>query len=295
MPDYSPDWTKDDAVVIKACPVPALAEGAILCRIVIQTFAGQRIDTGDASSGGLGGHRKQWYGKQALKGHKNDAEIIALHKLWTKYTIPTTRRGTCYVLGTDGPCDSCKDVLRVLRRSFPLLEFKYVYRRQDLHNVTQDVATAYGWGGDKPVQIDGQSFYYHYLAAVDEPNPMTEKDKLAVTYAINRILPIVRKDVPLKDWNLHLRDLKKREVPFVERAVNYSRERVSMAVNAWGERRRFGQEDSATAASNVKKTFEPLASPSGTAPLTDLEQAEFDRRVTKNATAGSFGNWTAPE
>ena len=54
MPDYSPDWTKDDAEVVKACPVPVLAEGAIKCRIVIQTFAGQKIDTKSASSGSLG-------------------------------------------------------------------------------------------------------------------------------------------------------------------------------------------------------------------------------------------------
>lgn len=295
MPDYSPDWTKDDAAVVKICPVPAFVTGAIVCRIMIRTFAGQTIDTGNARSGDLGGHLGQWYGKEAKDGHKNDAEIIALHALFTTNAVPTIREGTCYVLGTDGPCDSCKEVFRLLRRQYQLFEFKYLYRRQDLHNHTQGVETAYGWGGDKVIRLeDGSEYYYHYLPAMAEPNPLSEQDRHAVKYVLTRMLPLVQKGIPLKDWAQHVDSLKKREMAPATAAINYARERVSMAVNAWGERRRFGKEDSVTAATRVKAVFEPLAT-FDVAPLTELEVAEFDRRVTNNATAGAFGNWTAPE
>jgi len=115
-----------------------------------------------------------------------------------------------------------------------------------------------------------------------------------VKYVLMRMLPLVQNGIPLKDWAQHVENLKKREVPPATAAVNYARERVSMAVNAWGERRRFGKEDSVTAATRVKAVFEPLAT-FDVAPLTELEVAEFDRRVTNNATEGAFGNWRAPE
>jgi hypothetical protein len=299
VPSYSPDWTKDDTSAVSACPVPALTEGAIRCRIVIQPFVGARSDSGPVSSGGLGGHTGEWYGQQALSGHKNDAEIIALHRLCSQKLIPSDTPGTCYVLGTDGPCDSCKAVLTRLRRLFTKLEFKFLYRRQDLKNMTQSEATRYGWPGDKVIQIDGTQFYYHYMEALDAPSPLSEKDLHGVKYVLIRSVSLVtHQKVALKDCHKYLEnETPKKLVHVLERIIDTSRFRVDTAVNAWGERRRFGGESSLVAASNTILFFHPIkdGKAAETAALDELEQAEFYRRITNNATPGAFGNWYAPE
>lgn len=283
---FSSDVTKHDEDNIKVSPVPALFEGGIASRIVVVLNNGQRFDTQRVVSGTSGPHAHQWYGTDAQKGHKNDAEIRALHVLHGALPPPTVD-GTCYVLGTDGPCDSCKAVLATFRKQFPQLQFKYFYRRLDAKNVTQDVATAYGWAGDTAKSVGEEAFYYHYVPARSVPEPLNEKDRANLLFAETTTLGQIGRGVALKDLQLQSLGLtKKASKAFTER-IRQARWEAQIAVNMWGERRRFGREESDVAATNVLRLKEDDLCPLG--------KAEFIRRVERNARAGAFGNWYADE
>jgi hypothetical protein len=293
MSGYSPDWTTDDNAVMAKYPVPQLTHDEIKSRIVVAIFAtGQLFNSGVRVSGKFGGHKTAWYGKMAWKGHRNDAEIRALHELVTDpQPPPAATPGTCFVLGTDGPCDSCKVVLSELRKQCPDLEFKYVYRRLELNNLTQDKAIRYGWPDDKTINIPGDKpCYYHYVPAINQPAPLSLHVQQAIAVAVNRMIAAIRNNkYALKDWEAEIgNETRKQALPELRRLAADARERMLVAVRTWGERRRFAHETAQAAADNV---IQARFGATGDA----LAAAEFHRRVMFNATVDGFGNWTAPE
>jgi hypothetical protein len=280
---YIPEFNEDDELRLKSKNLPKRVTGANSAAVFVFLEGGQKFKSGIWFSGTEGGHLDSVYGKAAWKGHKNDAEIMALAAL---PSIPDECRGTVYLVGSGGPCQSCAEVMNVLRTSHKKLQVKILYITPPEISLTQDEKIRYGWFNDKLAFIGSTKWFYHYIPAKSCPNPLNERERYSLAYGRKQV------ELQLKHAGKTLAScldvvatlqLKKAAAAALDEEIRASLFRITVAGNAWGERRRFGREDGETAYKNVVSNYD----------LTEIERTEFSRRL-KNAREENFGNWRVP-
>lgn len=284
---YIPELTSEDIDYLTSKGLIKKALGANVCRIYVHFENGTELDSGRVTSGddGGGSHLASVYGKAARGGHQHDAEIKAMANLGIN-AAHTGLRGTLYMIGSSGPCDSCKDVLNTLRDQHPRLQCKILYSNAPETSYLQDKPIRYGWFEDRASQVNGDSWRYHYVPSKVEPSPLNEQQRHQVVYGRTQLAhQIGLGRIKLKDAGASIPNLKlkKRSAEALTAELKSSLWRVQVACNTWGERRRFGRESASVARDAVVAVYK----------LNVLETAEFDRRLTQARLEGL--NWVVPD